>query len=929
MGGAVTPLLVKELKQFFTSLSRVAKAQGGKGLVLFLKEITIRTQQMFGGYYVPCAQVRVARTKSGIPRVFPRRWRRLIKSGHIAYMKLALTCASLYRDMMIPGTLKLSSITKPYSGDQEIIIEIIEFIPQFGLLFCSRYFKNWSLRDYMKGMFSHSLIFKSSPQSYGGTSTSVLSLVRSMGALSLQQIEDLKLLWALSADPNLPFYQTLPWMFTHLKVLDTFFRGLLPWYHNFTGKLGLKHEAAGKERVFAMVDPWTQLVLRPLHRALFKLLSKHSSIDGTFDQLKPLRRIQGSNKPLYSMDLSSATDRLPIAIQTPLIVNLLGLTVEEGNAWQRLLIDRAYMLPFNDRFSKSISTPNNRINSIHYAVGQPMGALSSWAMLALTHHLIVQFAARSITKGLYLFRDYAILGDDIVIFNTEVATNYQIVLDRLGMEIQLAKSILSPKGLGMEFAKRTFYLGKDVSPTPLKEFYASLMNIVAFAGYMKKYNLSLATGVRVAGFGYKVAGGLNKAWGKLNLKIRFLALLGSSVNDSLIQLVSRMTETVELRLLRLSLMQHISSEVLKLRNRIKSDRSRAESARIPLTNVKWPKEHPITVLSKTKAKARVEEKYRLIAEPFFMTSFEHYKALASILLKDLRHFVPTVSPFLPESHKIVVLIKQYLDIVSLKTEWSAAASPINMNKRSDSDENRDSQKLTTPKQFLEFMVMMDLVHRLRKVVKPTLPRQDLSVINEELISGFIPGRLLRPILRNITLKSFGLITRRVIISRIKHLGVYTALWGIASLFVGIQPVCVGLITIWGAYKVILGYILPWLSPTSPFGDYIGNAGLIILHAFECYLAGVIVACIWYYHIWWGALFLDLSAVFDGGMTWVQLCWDMILLSNRIFLDVASGIIPVAHTAGVFVLNSPSLFQFSVGAFGMWILINFISWLLGW
>jgi hypothetical protein len=28
--------------------------------------------------------------------------------------------------------------------------------------------------------------------------------------------------------------------------------------------------------------------------------------------------------------------------------------------------------------------------SIKYSVGQPMGALSSWAMLAITHHMIMQ-----------------------------------------------------------------------------------------------------------------------------------------------------------------------------------------------------------------------------------------------------------------------------------------------------------------------------------------------------------------------------------------------------------------------------------------------------------------------------------------------------------------------------------------------------------
>lgn len=30
---------------------------------------------------------------------------------------------------------------------------------------------------------------------------------------------------------------------------------------------------------------------------------------------------------------------------------------------------------------------------IYYSVGQPMGALSSWAMLAMTHHALMQFAA--------------------------------------------------------------------------------------------------------------------------------------------------------------------------------------------------------------------------------------------------------------------------------------------------------------------------------------------------------------------------------------------------------------------------------------------------------------------------------------------------------------------------------------------------------
>jgi len=56
------------------------------------------------------------------------------------------------------------------------------------------------------------------------------------------------------------------------------------------GKLGLKVEPAGKVRVFAMVDPWTQWLLRPLHMKVFSILRKLPQ-DGTFNQESPVRRL--------------------------------------------------------------------------------------------------------------------------------------------------------------------------------------------------------------------------------------------------------------------------------------------------------------------------------------------------------------------------------------------------------------------------------------------------------------------------------------------------------------------------------------------------------------------------------------------------------------------------------------------------------------
>lgn len=109
-------------------------------------------------------------------------------------------------------------------------------------------------------------------------------------------------------------------------------------------------------------------------------------MDGTFDQLKPLSRVPFGLRPIYSLDLSAATDRLPIWLQKGLLTELFGK--EYSNHWANLLVGREYQTShlLNDH-------PYIKVKSVKYATGQPMGALSSWAMLALTHHFIVQLAA--------------------------------------------------------------------------------------------------------------------------------------------------------------------------------------------------------------------------------------------------------------------------------------------------------------------------------------------------------------------------------------------------------------------------------------------------------------------------------------------------------------------------------------------------------
>ena len=85
-------------------------------------------------------------------------------------------------------------------------------------------------------------------------------------------------------------------------------------------------------------------------------------------------------------------------------------------------------------------------------------------MLALTHHVIVQVAARRAgIKGLFLY--YALLGDDLVIADRAVAEAYLVIANDLGIDINLDKSLISRESVS-EFAKRLLWKGEDLSPLP-------------------------------------------------------------------------------------------------------------------------------------------------------------------------------------------------------------------------------------------------------------------------------------------------------------------------------------------------------------------------------------------------------------------------------------------------------------------------------
>jgi hypothetical protein len=213
-----------------------------------------------------------------------------------------------------------------------------------------------------------------------------------------------------------------------------------------SGKLGLVRDKEAKTRIVALLDYWTQSVLKPLHEAEMAFL-KRLRPDMTFNQGGFRSHLPGVG-PYHSLDLTAATDRFPVETQEAILAQMVGSS-EWAAAWRSLICDRDYTISWG-----------NRRDTVRYSVGQPMGAYSSWATFAIAHHAVVRLAAKRAGFPVSFTR-YALLGDDIVIANDAVANEYRAIIRQLGIEVSETKTHVSQDTY--EFAKRWICKGSEVS----------------------------------------------------------------------------------------------------------------------------------------------------------------------------------------------------------------------------------------------------------------------------------------------------------------------------------------------------------------------------------------------------------------------------------------------------------------------------------
>lgn len=192
------------------------------------------------------------------------------------------------------------------------------------------------------------------------------------------------------------------------------------------GRIGLIQEPGYKLRAVANPGRVFQTVLGPLGDTLYRTL-KVLPWDCTFDQTKAIPDIQDSlshGNVVHSIDLSGATDYFPLDLQVQVLKRIFSSDIVDM---------------FSEISQGDWEMPG--FGQISWKRGQPLGLYPSFGAFALTHGcLLLGLQKKPSYDG-----QFYILGDDVVILDTELKDAYIQTLSELGCPISPTKSISSGK----------------------------------------------------------------------------------------------------------------------------------------------------------------------------------------------------------------------------------------------------------------------------------------------------------------------------------------------------------------------------------------------------------------------------------------------------------------------------------------------------
>jgi hypothetical protein len=207
--------------------------------------------------------------------------------------------------------------------------------------------------------------------------------------------------------------------------------------HPYVGCVSLIQEPGLKLRAVANPSRVIQYALEPLKDFLRSILTDIPE-DCTFDQSKGVNWCQAQltlGKTLFSVDLSDATNLFPWEIQVYVLSEVRNYI--SSPAFKDIFDSCVTIFKMA---AKSVWRCN--LGDVFFRKGQPLGLGPSFFLFALSHHYVL--------RSLGSEDNYRILGDDIVISDSGLASRYVDQMTRMGCSISMEKTLES--GTVAEFA---------------------------------------------------------------------------------------------------------------------------------------------------------------------------------------------------------------------------------------------------------------------------------------------------------------------------------------------------------------------------------------------------------------------------------------------------------------------------------------------
>lgn len=431
-------LFAKGAATYLDRLSHIETYQGPRTMLKQAKACRNTVLQYLGGSPVLSASERISLDKSGLPSMIGP-LKILLKRADKNPRLIAGVLTILYvtRIVTLPVKADYEPITKEYSGQ-----EVAKLSSEIEIVMTR--FKLTSLK--VPSWVACHLSVRKGPSGEPAMASSLAEL--SQIKKDPQFLEDLLTLGG--------------------KRFNTYLQPLLERVKDFgpttLRKVSVISDREGKSRIIGILDYWSQTVLKPFHDHTMKLLHQFEPMDATWDQGRFTKRDIPAG-PYYSYDLSNATDRFPIAFQRIVVEKIYNPDI--AAAWERLLTRLEFA---------------SKDGPVVFATGQPLGAYSSWSVFSLSHHICVGIAALRCGKELP-FTGYYLLGDDIMIADSDVAMEYRKLMSELGVEISTLKTVQSDHFFN--FASRFFYKDQEVSPFTLTGLQEGIRSAPTLASFLQ------------------------------------------------------------------------------------------------------------------------------------------------------------------------------------------------------------------------------------------------------------------------------------------------------------------------------------------------------------------------------------------------------------------------------------------------------------